>query len=279
MIPGGSHSIAGELVGGFMYQSIITEVDDSVGILTLNKAERHNALDELLIDEITRGLLELETDPRVRVVVLSSTGKSFCAGADLNWMKLSANYSMQDNLRDAQNLARLMTTLNELSKPTLARVQGSAYGGGVGLIAACDIAVATYDARFALTEIKLGTLPAVTSPYVLAAIGERHGRRYMLSAERFSAAEAYRIGLVHEIVPGEEQLDEAIGEIIDNLLKNGPNAQAECKALIHVISGQPIDEQTIEETTQRIARVRSSPEGKEGLTAFIEKRKPNWIDK
>ena len=260
-----------------MYQSIITEVDESIGILTLNKADRHNAFDELLISEITTGLLELEADPRVRVVVLSSTGKSFCAGADLNWMKRAASFTSQENLRDARNFARLLTTLNELGKPTIARVQGPAYGGGLGLIAACDIAVATYDALFALTEVKLGILPAVVSPYLLAAIGERHCRRYMLSAERFSAAEAYRIGLLHEIVPSEDQLDEAIGEIIDSLLKNGPGAQAESKALIRMIAGQPIDEATVEETAQRITRVRSSPEGKEGLAAFLEKRKPNWI--
>jgi methylglutaconyl-CoA hydratase len=260
-----------------MYQSIIIEVDGAVGILTLNKAERHNAFDEVLIAEITAGLRELAADPRVRAVVLSSTGKSFCAGADLNWMKRAAGYSQEENLRDAHKLAELMRTLNELPKPTIARVQGPAYGGGVGLIAACDIAVATYDALFALTEVKLGILPAVISPYVLAAIGERHARRYMLTAERLSAAEAYRIGLLHEIVPGEEQLDEAIGEILDSLLKNGPQAQAQCKALIRAVSGQPIDETTIEETAQRITSVRSSPEGKEGLTAFLEKRKPNWI--
>ena len=259
------------------YQSIIIEVDGAVGILTLNKAERHNAFDEVLIAEITAGLRELEADPRVRAVVLSSTGKSFCAGADLNWMKRAAGYSQEENLRDAHKLAELMRTLNELSKPTIARVQGPAYGGGVGLIAACDIAVATYDALFALTEVKLGILPAVISPYVLAAIGERHARRYMLTAERLSAAEAYRIGLLHEIVPGEEQLDDAIGEILDSLLKNGPQAQAQCKALIRAVSGQPIDATTIEETAQRITSVRSSPEGKEGLTAFLEKRKPNWI--
>ena len=261
-----------------MYQSIITEVDDSIGILTLNKAERHNAFDELLIDEITRGLLELEDDPRVRVVVLSSTGKNFCAGADLNWVRRAATASEQENLRDARELARLMSTLNEFSKPTVARVQGPAYGAGLGLIAACDIAVATYDTLFALTEVKLGLLPAVVCPYVVAAIGERYARRYMLSAERFSAAEAYRIGLVHEIVPGEEQLDEAFGEFIDNLLKNGPQAQAECKSLIRLVAGQPIDQAIGEETAQRITRVRSTPEGQEGLAAFLEKRKPNWID-
>ena len=259
-----------------MYQSILTEVDVDVGILTLNKPERHNVFDDVLIAELTVGLRELEADPRVRAVVLSSTGKSFCAGADLNWMKRVADYSPEENLRDAHQLAEMMSTLNELSKPTIARVQGPAYGGGVGLVAACDIAVATYDVHFALTEVKLGIVPAVISPYVLAAIGERYGRRYMLSAERFSAAEAYRIGLLHEIVPGDEQLDEAISEIL-TLLNNGPAAQAECKALIRVVAGQPIDQETIEETVQRISRVRASPEGREGLAAFLEKRTPNWI--
>jgi len=259
------------------YQSILTEIDDSVGIVTLNKEERHNAFDQQLIDELTHALLSLDADPAVRVIVLSSAGKSFCAGADLNWMKRAITNSAQENLHDAHAFARLMRTLNELSKPTIARVHGPAFGGGVGLIAACDIALATYDAQFALTEVKLGILPAVVAPYLMAAIGERQCRRYLLSAERFSAAEAYRIGLVHEIVPGEEELDEAIGEIIDSLLKNGPNAQAECKALLRIIAGQPIDDATVEETTQRAAIVRSTPEGHEGLSAFLEKRKPNWI--
>lgn len=259
------------------YTAILTEVDGPLGILTMNKAERHNAFDEVLIAEITAGLKELEADPRVRAIVLSSAGKSFCAGADLNWMKRAAGYSPEENLRDARNLATLLSTLNELSKPTVARVQGPAYGGGVGLVAACDIAVATFEAQFALTEVKLGIIPAVISPYVIAAIGERYARRYMLTAERFSASEAYRIGLVHEIVPDEDGLDEAVGELVDALLKNGPRAQGECKALIRVVSGQPIDEATIEETAQRITRVRASAEGREGLTAFLEKRKPNWL--
>ena len=260
-----------------MYQSIITEVDDAVGILTLNNAERHNAFDELLILELGDALRALEADRRVRVVVLSAVGKSFCAGTDLNWMKRAAASSPQDALRDGRSLGALLALLNDFPKPTIARVQGPAYGAGIGLIAACDIAVAAYDALFALTEVKLGLIPAAVSPFVLAAIGERHARRYMLTAERFSAAEAYRIGLVHEIVPGEEQLDEAVGEIVDTLLKNGPQAQAECKALIRIVAGQPIDDSTLEETAQRIAQVRSSPEGREGLAAFLEKRKPNWL--
>ncbi|MEO8410456.1 MAG: enoyl-CoA hydratase-related protein [Propionivibrio sp.] len=260
-----------------MYQSIITEVDESVGILTLNRADRHNAFDDLLVAELTCALLELEGDPRVRVVVLSAAGKSFCAGVDLNTITRAANHTLQDHQREARNLALLLTTLNELAKPTIARVQGPAYGPGVGLVAACDIAIATCDALFALTEAKLGTIPAVVSPYLLAAIGERHCRRYMLSGERFSASEAYRIGLVHEIVPEDEQLDEAVGEIVDSLLKGGPGAQGECKALLRVIAGQPIDESTIDETVHRVANVRIGPEGVEGLAAFLEKRKPNWI--
>lgn len=259
------------------YTSILTEVDGPVGMLTLNKPERHNAFDETLVAEITAGLRELERDARVRVVVLSATGRSFCAGADINWMKRAAAYTPEENLRDARNLATLLATLNELSKPTVARIQGPAYGGGVGLVAACDIAVATFDAQFALTEVKLGIIPAILSPYVIAAIGERYARRYMLGAERFSASEAYRIGLLHEIVPDEAGLDQAVGEIVDALLRNGPQAQAECKALIRVVAGQPIDAATIEETAQRITRVRAGAEGREGLAAFLEKRPPAWL--
>ncbi|MDE2584124.1 MAG: enoyl-CoA hydratase/isomerase family protein [Betaproteobacteria bacterium] len=258
------------------FSSILIEVDGPVGILTLNKPDRHNAFDESLIAEITAGLKQLDANPLVRVVVLSATGKSFCAGADLNWMKRAAAYTPEQNLDDARKLGELLRTLNELTKPTVGRIQGPAYGGGVGLVAACDVAVATYDALFALTEVKLGIIPAVISPYVIAAMGERQARRYMLSAERFSAAEAYRIGLVHEIVPDEPQLDEALGEIVDGLLKNSPQAQASCKELVRAISNRPIDAALIEDTAQRITRARASAEGREGIAAFLEKRKPAW---
>ena len=259
------------------FMTLDIELNGPVATVWMNRPDLHNAFDENLIAELTAACTALDADPDVRVVILAGRGKSFCAGADLNWMKRAITNNPQENLQDAHAFARLMRTLNELSKPTIARVHGPAFGGGVGLIAACDIALATYDAQFALTEVKLGILPAVVAPYLMAAIGERQCRRYLLSAERFSAAEAYRIGLVHEIVPGEEELDEAIGEIIDSLLKNGPNAQAECKALLRIIAGQPIDDATVEETTQRAAIVRSTPEGHEGLSAFLEKRKPNWI--
>lgn len=261
-----------------MQAAVITEIEEGVGLLTLNKPERHNALDEALIAEITAALLEMEAHPQVRVVVLSAVGKSFCAGNDLNWMKRASSQTSQENIRDARNLGRLLSTLNALPKPTIARVQGPAYGGGVGLIAACDLAVASYDALFALTEVKLGLIPATVTPFLVSAIGARYCRRYLLSAERFSAAEAYRIGLVHEIVPGEEQLDEAIGEWVERLLKNGPVAQAECKSQIREIDGKSLGEAMMEDAAQRITRVRSGLEAREGLSAFLEKRKPVWAN-
>ena len=262
-----------------MSETILTEIDNGVGIITLNRPERHNAFDDVLIGELSAALLGMGDDPAVRVVVLSSTGKSFCAGADLNWMKRAAGYGPEESERDAMNLAGLLRNLNELKKPTVARVQGPAYGGGVGLVAACDIAIATFDTQFALTEVRLGIVPAVISPYVIAAIGERKARRYMLTAERFSAAEAYRIGLLHEIVPGEDELDEAVGEIVDALLNNGPAALGECKGLIKAVAARPITTEVIADTAACIVRVRSSAEGKEGMAAFLEKRKPSWVTK
>ncbi len=257
--------------------AVLTEVDAGVGIVTLNRAERHNAFDDVLINELTSALRLMEADPAVRVVVLSSTGKSFCAGADLNWMKRAAAYTEAENLRDSRNLAEMLRVLNELPKPTIARVQGNAFGGGVGLISACDMAIAVFDAQFALTEVKLGILPAVISPYVIAAIGARRARRYMLSAERFSASEAYRIGLVHEMVPTEEDLDNAVGELVDALLLCGPKAQGECKDLIRAVADRPVSAEVIEDTARRITRIRASEEGREGMASFLEKRKPAWV--
>ena len=259
-----------------MYQSILTEIDLGVGIITLNRAERHNAFDDVLIGELAEAIDFMAAEPAVRVLVISSTGKSFCAGADLNWMKRAAGYSSDDNLRDSRALAEMLRRLAQCPKPTIARIQGAAYGGGVGLAACCDIAIATLDAQFALTEVKLGIIPAVISPHVIAAIGERYARRYMLTAERFSAAEAYRIGLIHELVTDPEALDEAVGEIVDALMNNGPRALAECKQLIAAVAWKPLSPEVIEDTAQRITRQRASAEGREGMTAFLEKRKPNW---
>jgi len=259
------------------YQNILTEIDGGVGIVTLNRADRHNAFDDVTILELIEALGAMEADPAVRVVVLSSTGKSFSAGADLNWMKRAADQEPEENLRDARNLAEMLRRIAELSKPTIARVQGPAYGGGVGVIAACDVAIATFGAQFALTEVKLGIIPSAISPHVIAAIGARYARRYMLTAERFSAAEGYRIGLVHEMVADADALDAAVGEIVDSLLKNGPQAIAACKSLIGAIAGHPLTPRLIEDTAQRIARIRATDEAREGMSAFLEKRKPNWI--
>jgi methylglutaconyl-CoA hydratase len=262
-----------------MYQSIITELDDGVGILTLNRADRHNVLDRTLVDEMTAGLLALDQAPGVRVIVLSSTGKSFCAGTDPAWVRETLHGTPENNLRDNRNLARLLATLAGTDKPTIARVQGPASGIGVGLIAACDIAFATYDTSFALNETRHGLLPAVASPYLMAAMGERLCRYYMLTAERFSGVDAYRIGLVHEMVPDDEQLDEAIGETVETLLKNSAEAMGACKALLRSIRGQPIDERTMEETAQSATAAQSSQEGRRGMLALVEKRKPEWAMK
>ncbi|MDO8931182.1 MAG: enoyl-CoA hydratase/isomerase family protein [Rhodocyclaceae bacterium] len=259
-----------------MYENILTEIDAGVGIVTLNRADRHNAFDDRTIVELIDALGAMEGNADVRVVVLSSTGKSFSAGADINWMKHAALQGMDDNLRDARNLAEMLRRIAQLSKPTVARIQGPAYGGGVGVVAACDIAVATFDAQFALTEVKLGIIPSAISPHVIAAIGERYARRYMLTAERFSAAEAYRIGLVHEIVADVAALDEAVGQIVDTLLKNGPKAIAACKTLIGAVAGQPLSAELIEDTSRRIAEIRTTDEAREGMAAFLEKRKPSW---
>ncbi|GHU18287.1 enoyl-CoA hydratase [Betaproteobacteria bacterium] len=270
-----------------MYQSIIIEIDAEVGILTLNRAERHNVLDRTLVDEMTAGLLALDQAPGVRVIVISSTGKSFCAGTDPAWVRETIQGTLESNLRDNRNLARLLATLAGVNKPTIARVQGPASGIGVGLVAACDIAFATYDTSFALNEVRYGLLPAVASPYLLAAMGERLCRYYMLTAERFSGVDAYRIGLVHEMVPDEEQLDEAIGETVETLLKNSAGAMGACKALLRSIGGKSVNEmmteekaeETVQETARRATLAQSSPEGRQGMLALVEKRKPEWAAK
>lgn len=253
-----------------------TELDGPVAIITLNRPDKHNAFDDTLIADLTAHLQALDAHDAVRVVVLSASGKSFSAGADLNWMKRMAGYSEADNERDAMALATLMKTLYALSKPTIARVHGPAYGGGVGLVACCDIAVGSHDAAFSLSEVKLGLMPAVISPYVIAAIGERAAHRYFLTAERFDAAEGYRLGLLSELVNDEEGLDTSIEQIIANILAAGPNALREAKLLIDAVRGQPLSNALIADTAARIARVRVSPEGQEGLRAFLDKRKPAW---
>jgi methylglutaconyl-CoA hydratase len=258
-------------------QSVSSRIDErGVATLTLNRPQVHNAFDDHLIASLTHELRELEHNVRVRVVVLAAEGKSFSAGADLNWMQRMAKYSEADNIRDAVALANLMRVLDTMSKPTIARVQGAAFGGGVGLVACCDIACASNAAVFCLSEVRLGLIPAVISPYVIAAMGQRNARRYFLTAERFDANEALRIGLVHSVVePG--QLDTSLTQLIDELLKGGPHAIAEAKDLIASVANRPIDQALAENTAARIARIRVSSEGQEGTNAFLEKRAPAWV--
>ncbi|MCH8000083.1 MAG: enoyl-CoA hydratase/isomerase family protein [Proteobacteria bacterium] len=249
--------------------------DDGVAWVTLTRPEVHNAFDDTLIAELRAVLGGFASDERVRAVVLGAQGRSFSAGADLNWMQRMAGYSERENLDDARALVDLMRTLYELPKPTLALVQGPTYGGGVGLVACCDIAIAAETANFCFSEVRLGLIPAAIGPYVIAAIGERAARRYFLTAETFSAREALRIGLVHDVVPDEALRD--IGRrVIKALLRGGPNAQVAAKDLILTISGRPLDD-LAEETAKRIARLRVSEEGREGIAAFLEKRKPGWL--
>jgi methylglutaconyl-CoA hydratase len=251
---------------------------DGCATLTLNRPDVHNAFDDQLIATLTARLREAEANPAVRMVVLAANGKSFSAGADLNWMKRMARYSEAENLRDAVALADLMHTLSALRKPTVAKVQGAAYGGGVGLVACCDIAIGTGAAAFSLTEVRLGLIPAVISPHVIAAMGERQARRYFLTAERFDAAQALRIGLLHQVVDAAE-LDAAVQAIVEQLLKGGPKAQAAAKDLIAAVTNRPIDRALVEDTAERIARIRVTPEGREGIAAFLEKRGPSWSSK
>ena len=260
-----------------MSASLAIERQGPVGLVTLNRPERHNAFDDALIAELTAALRTLEADDGVRLVVLSGAGKSFSAGADLHWMKRMAGFSKDENQRDAMQLGTLMNTLAQLRKPTIARVHGAAYGGGVGLVACCDVAVASNAATFSLSEVKLGLIPAVISPYVVSAIGERAARRYFLTGERFDAAEAWRLGLVHELASDDADLDEKVGAIVDAMIACGPVAQREAKELVRAVAARPVTGEVIQDTAERIARIRSSPEGREGVGAFLEKRRPAWI--
>jgi methylglutaconyl-CoA hydratase len=258
------------------YTALRFEARNAVALVTLDRPDVHNAFDETLIAELTGALRAAEADDTVRAVVLLGAGESFCAGADLNWMRKMAGFSRAQNIADARALTMLLATLDTLSKPTIARVHGAAFGGGVGLVACCDVAVAAHDATFALSEARLGLIPAAISPYVIEAIGARAARRYFLTAERFSAAEAYRLGLLHELVPP-EQLDLRINELLGFLVTAGPQAQTEGKALIRAVAHRPIDARVIADTARRIARVRASPEGREGVAAFLAKRKAAWV--
>lgn len=254
---------------------IVTPPQRGVVTVTLNRPERHNAFDDVLIRELTATLRRLGEEPDVRAVVLAGNGRSFSAGADLNWMQRTAGYTREQNEADALALANLMETLDGLPKPTVARVHGAAIGGGVGLVACCDIAIASEEAHFRLSEVRLGLIPAAISPYVAKSIGERQARRYFVSAERFDAREARRIGLVHETVPA-DSLDQHIDALLENLRENGPTAMAEAKALARFVGRGPVNRAMTDETARWIAAIRVSDESREGIGAFLEKRKPSW---
>ncbi len=257
--------------------TVLVDIDErGVARLTLNRPEVHNAFDDALILNLINKLKELDSKDHVRIVILAANGKSFSAGGDLSWMKRSADYTFDENLADARNLADLMKTLNRLSKPTIGLVQGAAYGGGVGLTACCDIVIASDHAKFCLSEVKLGLIASVISPYVRAAIGETQARRYTLTAELFDAEEARRIGLVHEVVAADALEDQAEHFVLQ-LLKNSPAAMAGVKDLLFSLSGSGIGDDVVEDTAERIAKIRASEEGREGISAFLEKRAPSWI--
>lgn len=261
------------------YKTVNTEVDPRGGAtVTLNRPEKHNAFDDAIIAELREAFDALAQRNDVRVVILASRGKNFSAGADLGWMKRMAEYDFEHNLKDAQLLAGMLKSLYDLPQPTIARVQGAALGGAVGLVSCCDMAVATERASFSLSEVKIGLIPATISPYVIKAIGERAARRYFTTAERFSAAEAHRIGLVSECVD-EDQLDSTVAALVDAILANGPEAVRAAKDLVVSVADREISADVIEDTCVRIAHIRVSEEGQEGLGAFLAKRSPNWVNK
>ena len=255
--------------------SVQVGIEGAVATVTLNRPEVHNAFDDVLIARLTAALEDVSSQGDVRVVVLAGNGKSFCAGADLAHMKKAAGFSEAENIADAQALARLLMVLGGLPKPTVALVQGPAFGGGVGLVSACDIAIAAERASFALTEVRLGLIPAVISPFVVRAIGESQSRRFMLTGERFDAKTALRIGLVHEVVPA-DGLEARGSEVARMLLQCSPDAHRRAKALIDAVAGRPIDEALADDVAQRIAAARASDDGREGIAAFLEKRPPRW---
>ena len=261
-----------------MSNEVVTRVDaDGNATVLLNRPDVHNAFDPAMTRMLTASLNKLDADPKVRAVVLLGAGKSFCAGADIGHMKASAKFSREQNYKAAQESARMFYTLYKLSKPTIARVHGAVRGGGVGLVAACDIAIAARTATFRLSEVKIGIIPSMISPYVIAALGERMARRYFISGEEFDSAEAWRLGLVHDIAE-EESLNGTVGMMLAQIYSSGPKAMTAAKQLIGLITHAPIDNKLLDETSRRIAEIRATAEGQEGLTAFLEKRKPHWVE-
>lgn len=258
------------------YQTVELMHTGMVGTIWLNRPALRNAFNEVAIAEITRAFRALDHDRHIRVIVLAARGPSFCAGADLNWMKKMADYTDAENLTDAAALAEMMQSIYQCTKPVVARVQGDCYAGGMGLVAACDMAVADENAGFCLSEVRLGLIPATISPYVIRAIGERAARRYFLTAERFSAHQAKAMGLLHETAPT-DGLDHAVDALVQALLTASPHAVSQAKRLIRDVAGETLDAHLVADTVRRIADIRASEEGREGVQAFLQKRKPAWL--
>lgn len=258
-----------------MSENHLVTIENGVATVTLNRPELHNAFDDALIAGLTATFERLGADPAVRVVVLRGAGKSFCAGGDLGWMRRMAGYGEAENIADATRLATMLRALDQLPRPTIAAVHGACFAGGMGLVACADIAIAADDAVFCLSEVRLGLVPATISPYVVRAMGARAARRYFLTAERFRAAEALRLGFVHEVVPAVE-LDAAVARLVATLMESATGAQARSKELVAQVADQPISDALIGLTARVIAEARASEEAREGLAAFFEKRKPRW---
>ena len=248
----------------------------AVATVTLSRPEVRNAFNDEVIAELTQAFTELGKNDAVRAIVLAAEGPAFCAGADLNWMRRMADYTHAENLADAAQLAEMLRVIYTCPQPTVARIQGDVYAGGMGLVAACDMAVSVDTANYCLSEVKLGLYPATISPYVIRAMGARAAHRYFLTAERFDAAEALRIGFVHAVVAA-DQLDDKVAELTKALVSASPNAVKACKTLLHEVAGQAVDSALIAHTVQGIAGIRASSEGKEGVQSFLQKRKPNWL--
>jgi len=254
---------------------VLTEINGAVGTITMNRPDLHNAFNEEMIAALTTAFEELGKNDAVRAVVLRGNGKSFSAGGDLNWMRKTAEYDFDENVADAMTLGKLLKTINTLPKPTIAVVHGNAFGGGVGLTACCDIAIAEKHTTFCLSEVRIGLIPSIIAPYVISCIGERQARRFFMTAERFSGKKARKIGLVHES-PEADELEEVLNGILASLMDGAPGAQRMGKELIRAIAKRPIDDDVISHTAQKIAEARASDDGKEGLSAFLNKQEPGW---
>ena len=258
-------------------QQVLFKAENQVATVTLNRPEVRNAMDEATIAALHDAFDKVAKDDSIRALILRGEGKAFCAGGDLNWMRRGAGYSEKENIADAQKLGDMLYALHTLNKPTIVMVQGAVYGGGVGMVSACDIALGLENSLFCLSEVKIGLIPSVISPYVLAAMGERQARRFYQTAEVLDAQKAQRVGLLHEVYKTENQQEEALAATLKHILSNAPNAMADAKSQIFDLSHKVINPEVVAETSKAIARRRATDEAKEGVSAFLEKRKPDWI--